>query len=280
MKRYFPILLIVILLFALIPSVFAISPKEVSISQKQETEFQSNLEYTSLLNSFRTDYGSSYPDYYAGAYLNSDGFLVVRVCSLTDEVRLDVQQRTENPSILLEEAATSYNTLISLKNMVAEYVKNNPDTSVASNLLSSAVLDNTSTLEIGVKDNSKDSVAAVLSAVFPATRSSNYTSVISFVKEERDPVGYTPGPAEVDFSVSPTAATTTVYAGDRIDTSSGYMSIGFPCRMKTSSGSYVYGFVTSAHGCKKMAVFRTVILLLEQYMSGSSMGVSIAHLLK
>ncbi|MBM6725398.1 hypothetical protein [Pseudoflavonifractor phocaeensis] len=251
MKRYLAILLSLTFLFTMTPSTLATSPEDPPISQKQEIEFQSNLEYTSLLNSFWEDYDGSYPDYYAGAYINSDGLLVVRICGLTDEVCRDVQHRTGNQSILLEEAETSYNTLLSLKNRVTEYVKNNPDTAVTSNLLSASVLDDSSTLEIGVKDDSEDSVAAVLSAVFPATRSFDLTSVLSFVVEERDPVKNDTTPVEAETSISPTAATNTVYAGDRIDTKSGYMSIGFPCRMETSSGSYVYGFVTSAHGCEK-----------------------------
>lgn len=254
MRRVYVIFLSLTFLFTLSLPALAVSPEETSVLGKQEVEFQSNLEYTALLDSYWTDYNQGYPDYYAGSYLNSDGLLVVRVCGLTDTIRLDVQQRTGNPLILIEEAETSYNTLLSLKTRVTDYVENNPGTPVAANLLSSTILDNTSTLEIGVKDNSEDSVAAVLDEVFPATRSSGLSNVISFIKEERNPVD--PVVQENDviepvFTISPTAATTTVYAGDKINTSSGYMSIGFPCRMKTSSGSYVYGFVTSAHGCVK-----------------------------
>lgn len=257
MKKFFAILLSLTFLFTLAPPAHAMSPEEISISQKQKVEFQSNLEYTALLDSFWADYDNGYPDYYAGAYLNSDGLLVVRVCGLTDAICLDVQQRTGNPLILIENAKTSYNTLLSLKRRITDYVENNPSTEVVSNLLSSTVLDNTSTLEIGVKDDSEDSIAAVLSALFPATRSSKPRSsglanAISFVKEERNPVEYDGSHVETISSISPTATTTTtVYAGDRIDSNSGYMSIGFPCRMKTSSDDYVYGFVTSAHGCEK-----------------------------
>lgn len=249
MKRFIVILLSLTLLFTISFPAFATSTEALTPSQKQEIEFQSNLEYTALLDSFWADYDGGYPDYYAGAYLNSDGLLVVRVCDLTDTIRLDIQQRTGNPFILIEVAETSYNTLLSLKKTVTNYVENNPETPVASNLLSATVLDNTSTLEIGVKDSSADSVSEVLSAVFPTTRSSGLVNVISFVEEERNPVDSNANSIDPVAAIAPTSATTTVYSGDRIDTDSGYMSIGFPCRMKTSSGDYVYGFVTSAHGC-------------------------------
>lgn len=151
MKKLIVFLLSVTLLFTLTIPTSATMIDPPSLSQRDAIEYQSNLEYTALLDSFWDEYGpDNYPAYYAGAYLNSDGLLVVRVCGLTDDIRLDIQQRTGNPNILLEEASTSYNTLISLKNTVTEYVENNPDSSVVSNLLSATVLDNTSTLEIPI----------------------------------------------------------------------------------------------------------------------------------
>lgn len=274
-KRVFAFVLTIILC----TSVFSLSASAMptsasmneapSLSQRDAVEYQSNLEYTALLDSFWGEYGrDDYPTYYAGAYLNSDGLLVVRVCELTDDVRLDIQQRTGNPNILLEESSTSYNTLISLKNIVTEYVENNPDSSIVSNLLSSTVLDDTSTLEIGVEDDSPASTAAIMAEVFPSTRSSALSSIISFVTEDRDPVDYS---AHLDetTSNSPYATTTTVYSGDMITTSSGYMSIGFPCRIKTSSGNYEYGFVTSAHGCENggdISYNGTVIGTVKKWM--------------
>lgn len=269
MKKLIVFLLSVTLLFTLTIPTSATMIDPPSLSQRDAIEYQSNLEYTALLDSFWDEYGpDNYPAYYAGAYLNSDGLLVVRVCGLTDDIRLDIQQRTGNPNILLEEVSTSYNTLISLKNTVTEYVENNPDSSVVSNLLSATVLDNTSTLEIGVEDDSPASTAAIMAEVFPSTRSSNLSSIISFVTENRDPIDNS-ALFDETASDSPSAATTTVYAGDKITTSSGYMSIGFPCRIKTSSGDYEYGFVTSAHGCKNggdISYNGTVIGTVKKWM--------------
>lgn len=60
MKRFIVILLSLTLLFTISFPAFATSTEALTPSQKQEIEFQSNLEYTALLDSFWADYDGGY----------------------------------------------------------------------------------------------------------------------------------------------------------------------------------------------------------------------------
>jgi len=258
MKKFLALLLSLTMVFTLPTPAFAKSHSD-PLTVRQEQESQSNLEYTALINSFWADYNGGYPDYYAGAYINDSGRLIVQVCQISDDIISDVQQRTGNNSISIEEAEHSYNTLIALKNQVTRYVSENPNSEITATLSSASICDDTNTLEIAVVDPSAATTNAILNELFPTTLSSfnlssNPSSAISFVQEDKPEFPTPAGPEQKskDSPIIPTAASKTIYAGDPITTSSGYyLSVGFPCRRKLSSGNYEYGFVTAAHGCAK-----------------------------
>ena len=256
MKKLLTCLLSIAVVFSLLTPAFATSGSD-SLTVRQEQEYQSNLEYTSLIGSFWADYDGGYPDYYAGAYINDDGRLVVQVCQVSDDIISDVQQRTGNNSVTIEEAKYSYNTLISLKNHVTRYVSDHPTSEITAMLSSATICDDTNNLEIGVVDTSVATTNAILDELFPISlaSASNFSSAISFVQEDKVELPAPTAPeleSEDSQQVMPNAASNTLYAGDKITTSSRYnLSVGFPCRRKLSSGAYEYGFVTAAHGCAK-----------------------------
>ena len=57
----------------------------------------------------------SYPDYYAGAYLNDEDKLVIKIKDPSANAKQSLQSITQNETLIFEEAEYSYDELNEIK---------------------------------------------------------------------------------------------------------------------------------------------------------------------
>lgn len=195
-------------------------------------ENTSNKQYVQLIKSF-TDVNNVivYPDYYAGAFLNEDGYLVVAVTELSENIVSEIRRVTGNNNILIEEKNYSYNYLLKLQDEIVAYYKSNYNKSVAASRITSvAVLDNLNTIQLGMSVVNQEYKAIISDAVNKRQHSTE-NSVLPIVFVEA-------------------AACTeiiNIYAGSGISSPLSNSSAGFTCS-RTKNGVTDYGFAISGHG--------------------------------
>lgn len=192
---------------------------------------QSNASYTALIHQFAEDGNADlflhYPNYYAGAYINDQGYLVVLTKNATNTDIEYLKEICSNENILFEEAEYSYNELISVK----ESIKNSANNMRASNSIgnySLEIRDNENKVYVGLADVTDTSIQQAL--VSGAQRSTTLSSVdcVEF---------YQNGELEL--------CSTTLTPGSYIhSTLSG--SVGFKASY-TSGGETKVGFITAGH---------------------------------
>ncbi|MEG0835035.1 MAG: S1 family peptidase [Christensenellaceae bacterium] len=207
--------------------------REIFDSSKAAIECISNGQYEILLNSF-TDQNNviSYPEYYAGAYLDTNGYLVVSVTDDSPAIMAQVQTITGNPNIIIEKKEHSYNDLLSIKDSVINYYRNNYTANVATaDITKVSILDDKNEVHVGLSSLSHASVISIAQGAFG-------TNTKSAGNSER-PVVFVETP---EF-----ASAASLYAGDGITSPLGVLSIGFPCT-RYNGVTTQYGFVTAAHG--------------------------------
>lgn len=249
MKKLIAILLV---LFVLLSSASATSIQVQTEEEYIRKEFEANLQYTALLNSFSSVDGTiSYPDYYGGAYLNADGNLVVNVTELTDDIELAVKTATGNRNILIDTVDYSYSYLLGLQTQLIDYIQNNQHSEIVDKIVSTAVLSNGNNMKIGVTDQNSTTISTIFSEIFGVSNASNRSRSVDlplfFVVEERSELFS----STTKSSEAQPANASSFYAGNKISTSSNTdLSVGFPAYgYSQSKGKFVPGFVTAAHGC-------------------------------
>ncbi|MCD7784363.1 MAG: hypothetical protein LUH18_02080 [Oscillospiraceae bacterium] len=84
--------------------------------------------YIALIEAWSDENGDiTYPDYYAGAYLNSDRVITILVTELSDEVKAELSAIIDLDEVVLKEATYSYNELLAAKDEIVEKMDPNSD---------------------------------------------------------------------------------------------------------------------------------------------------------
>ena len=217
-------------------------------------EFESNVQYTAMLNSFKNEEGEIvYPNYYGGAYLNEAGLLVVNVTDNNAAILEEIRRITRNTDVIIEVVDYSYNYLLGLQNQVIEYIATSKNVDLIEKITSTAVLDNSNELTIGLTDTNDSTILNVINEIFYAEKRRTTVDALSiplsFVYEV--PVDMSAN-SVVQVSELQRNQSFDLYAGDMIciinedDPENGsYCSVGFACYYNGMAG-----FVTCAHGCK------------------------------
>ena len=85
---------------------------------REALQEQALEQYASLLDSFGDSLEMNYPDYYAGAYLNSESKLVIKTANPSATAKRSLQAAAQNEALLFEEAEYSYDELIEIKDAI------------------------------------------------------------------------------------------------------------------------------------------------------------------
>ena len=213
-------------------------------NQRMVNENEANIEYSLLMTAFKhnslsrslsnRETTTTYPDYYAGAYIDEDGKLVVLTTTLSEVVD-DIRNVTHNQSINIMLAENSYNELLSIKEYIEDkYIayhslySNNIE--VADNNLIKTVINFTG---VGISER-KNKVVVSLKNI-------DTNSIALFEKYffSSDMIYYEQSETTIEES-------TPLYCGSAIYTVNGAGSIGFRCTLKIGN-RYLRGFVTAGH---------------------------------
>ena len=96
-------------------------------SEEIERQLQANIAYTNILNSFRLNCDNAYiaesymvdgipsagfPEYYAGAYIDSDFKLIVLTTELSEDTINEFYSRAQTSDIIVRQAENSYSDLV------------------------------------------------------------------------------------------------------------------------------------------------------------------------
>ena len=100
----------------LLALILAVVPTFAFKTDRASVEAGSDIEYQLIMSAFEGQYknsmdGKKYPDYYAGAYIDSFGELVVILTDTDDYVVEQVVSITKNPSMKISQASVSLNEL-------------------------------------------------------------------------------------------------------------------------------------------------------------------------
>ena len=108
-QRLVFVTLICVMLIAL-PS-FALSNSRVLVEEKSIAEYQQLISFFDDINEDDTKCDIQYPEYYAGAYLDDNGELIVLVTKDSPNISKDIINATSNKKIKIEKASVSLNEL-------------------------------------------------------------------------------------------------------------------------------------------------------------------------
>lgn len=244
-------LLIVSLLSTLSFNTFALNDTNANqYSQKNYDkmvkENHSNMEYSLLMNAYKHESLSksksllsdetsiSYPNYYAGAYINDIGDLVVLTTTVDNSVE-EIKNITRNQDIKIEVADNSYNELLDIKETIEEEYKEYYNTYSNSvdiadseliatlvNFTGVGISERNNKVFVDLRDTSNDNIA-LFEKYFSSSNSIYYVQSSPAVEES-----------------------TSLYCGAAIYTVNGSGSIGYRCMLKKGS-QYLHGFITAGH---------------------------------
>ena len=246
--KYFRLLSLCVaaaILFTLLSGVSAFdSPQIINqrlFAQRMERERQSNIEYNALLDSFANDNVKTrvlsskplsndeimYPDYYAGAYLDDDGELVVLMTE--EKAVLENQElvisKTGNQNIITKTAKYSYRHLTDVMNTINTYMEDKTgDKALLASVKTWGLYDDKNCVTVTLQGLTDEKIELFRKEIVDSP-------AINF--EESN------GGIELTQTLKP---------GQRIRSSIGSESIGYRCFRLLSNGTKQYGFVTAAHG--------------------------------
>ncbi len=202
----------------------------------------SNIAYNEMLNAFsETRLGRSlmrledlnnadvFPDYYAGAYLNGSGNLVVLLTQDTDQTRASIRSAAKKSDVLFQSAPYAYRDLTETMNTINAKVQNCANEhAIARDITSAGLSDQENSVTVWIKDIDETKIAQFRQYICDEPWIVFANSV---------------GPATPDAG--------TLYAGQGIEVVGiGSYSFGYRCKRNG-----VNGFLTAAHG---VSVGRTV----------------------
>ncbi|MBD5089647.1 MAG: hypothetical protein HDT30_12720 [Clostridiales bacterium] len=190
------------------------------------------IEYNNLMESYITEVGEepNYPDYYAGAYVDSEGMLTVCTTSMAKKIKNKIYDATESKEIKIEEKENSYDELLKVKSFIEEKISNiSKEKGVLEDICAVAIDDKNNVVVVEVR-NLNELKQRNLESLFGDSDQIEYKNRDKDIK----PV-----------SKSLSAGMRTYYSSDGWDH---LYSIGYKAFRITSSGEFQYGFVTAGHG--------------------------------
>ena len=223
----------------------------------EEIQTQSIQQYSSLLDSFGDSHKMNYPDYYAGAYLNEEGKLVIKTTTSSTSARRSIRSATKNENVIFEDAEYSYAELTELKDAIFEYMEDH-STKGRLPIRGCGIDDELNRVIIFIEEMTDEKIAAVKAVVD--------SPAIQFTSIPKETASFSsdlqPSITLEDFnffhsSVSSVSRIipTNLYSGNKINTenTSGTivgMSVGYRAKRQITATTYEYGFITAGHGTK------------------------------
>lgn len=189
-------------------------------------------EYNNLMESYITEPGKepNYPDYYAGAYVDTEGTLTVCTTSTAKKIKNKIYDATDSKGLKIEKKENSYDELLEMKSLIEEKILSvSNEKGVVGDICAVAIDDKNNVVVVEVK-NLDELKQKSLESLFGDFEQIEYKNRDKDIK----PV-----------SKSLSAGMSTYYSSD------GWRhlySIGYKAFRLTSSGEYQYGFVTAGHG--------------------------------
>ena len=244
MKNIISALLSVIFIVTLSLSAAASSiDSDVALDQRMIRENEANIQYSLLMNSYKHETllrSSSnekeiiYPDYYAGAYIDDTGELIVVVTTMSADIE-EIRTATRNQSITISYAQNSYNDLVCLKECIEDkydeyYSMYSNKVNEADQDLLGAVINFTG---VGISERSNKLIVG-LSSTEP-----NDIEMFEKYFVSSEMIVYEQSSHAVEESTS-------LYCGSAIYTVNGNGSIGYRCKIKKGN-EYLRGFITAGH---------------------------------
>lgn len=261
-KKMISLLLVLALVVGICPAAFAEEVfNDLTATDRQDAEAEANAAYTKILSCWGLEQGEvTYPDFYAGAYINEDGNLVVRTVNATPVECQYLKEISENPALIIDTSAEySYQQLADAKEEIAcRYVTQRGN---SNRLYALRVLDDKNTLQIELESTTPNAVNdfyntyCTLSCNSSRAVSSIPFDMLEIVQAEKASASSFPSsrekPVATESQLDATAEAPILDPGSQIWVFSGgvyqgNLSIGFPC-----SRDGVAGFVTAQHGMGK-----------------------------
>ena len=226
--------------FIIALSLFSVSAFATD-SDRQSIESDSVIQYQLMLTEFKHQklnglILSDYPDYYAGAYINSNGELVILLTNTKQDKIEAVKAFTRNSKINTVAASYSYNELVAQKNSIFYAATSLCDQIIDyRNPINDDLLKlKASFVGVGV-DEEKNQVVVCLTDISDA----NISAFRKYISDYKNVYFELSGPAEEQA--------TTMNAGRWININGGTGSIGYRSYVVQSDGTVVYGFTTAGH---------------------------------
>lgn len=190
------------------------------------------IEYNNLMESYITKVGGepNYPDYYAGAYVDTEGTLTVCTTSTAKKIKNKIYDATENKEIKIEERENSYNELLKIKTYIEEKISNDSDEKKILEDICTVAVDDRNNVVVVEVQNLDGLKQKRLESLFENFEQIEYKNT---------DIGNEP------VSKTLAAGMSTYYTSDGWNA---YYSIGYKAFRITSSGEFQYGFVTAGHG--------------------------------
>lgn len=193
----------------------------------------SNDAYNLLLRAFADEGNGSllsyFPDYYAGAYIDSEGHLVILTNNANESDLKRITDICKNDDILFETAKYSYNELIEIKGSILKRGQEIMENDIVTNeAFSVGIRDNENKVYVTVSDPADIQLREYLTQDLKATKVDFDTDAIVFDKAEKPRVSYI-----------------TLTPGDDIY-SYQHGSVAFKAQL-TYGGTTRTGFVTAGH---------------------------------
>lgn len=226
---------------------------------REALQEQALEQYASLLDSFGDSLEMNYPDYYAGAYLNSESKLVIKTANPSATAKRSLQAAAQNEALLFEEAEYSYDELIEIKDAIFNYMEGHPDKGRLPIELCSLDEENNRVV-VYLQELTDENIARVKNVV-----DSPAISFTAIPKSESDETASLDKPSfqaeQLDFrTLIPKAARVTptlLYSGNHIytdklagaSTQKVDMSVGYRAKYQ-HGGTTEIGFLTAGHGTK------------------------------
>lgn len=185
---------------------------------------QSNVYYANLCKAFEKEYGeNSFPDYYGGSRLNSEGVLSVQLTNDTESIRQEIFLFAETKELLFEKVEFSYNELLRTYEEIHDYCQSSIDKGNLDIPFCDACVDenrNRIVVRLLKDETFKNELISELS----------YPQLCVFEEAKERCHG--------DASV---------YSGGQLSLAGGYYSAGFRCKC-TYNGQVRNCLITAAHG--------------------------------
>lgn len=196
-----------------------------------DTVGQAVLEYNVMMDNYEEKNSGevNYPDYYAGAYIDDAGELVV--CSVSDNKQNSekIEQAVERDDVKIVEKKYSYNELLNLKDLIEQKIKRSNE---KSELLNSIIA-------IGIDDKNNQVVVEVLNL------SANQKEELKSMFGNSNKIMIKNKTEEMQPRTTSLAAGMSTYYCDGVYNH--FYSIGYKAFRLTPSGEFEYGFVTAGH---------------------------------